>query len=158
MPVRADRVQPTLAQLLGPKKVLCRRRAAGWEDAVRQACEVLVRAGDVTEEFTRSAIQSVRGAGPYIVIMPGVALVHSEMGKGVKRLAMSLVTFENDVCFHHPTNDPVRLVDVYKRQGCTCTSPLCPRWSRAPARRVRKRHSAGRTCGRKRLLRPNCAA
>ncbi len=110
MPVRADRVQPALAQLLGPQKVLCRRRAADWEDAVRQACEVLVRAGDVTEEFTRSAIQSVRGAGPYIVIMPGVALVHSEMGKGVKRLAMSLVTFGNDVCFHHPTNDPVRLV------------------------------------------------
>ena len=23
---------------------------------------------------------------------------------------MSLVTFENDVCFHHPANDPVRLV------------------------------------------------
>ena len=26
-----------------------RRRAAGWEDAVRQACAVLVQAGDVTE-------------------------------------------------------------------------------------------------------------
>lgn len=110
IPVRADRVQPALAQLLSPQKVLCRRRAAGWEDAVRQACAVLVQAGDVTEEFTISAIQSVRSAGPYIVIMPGVALVHSELGKGVKRLAMSLVTFENDVCFHHPANDPVRLV------------------------------------------------
>ena len=110
IPVRADRVQPALAQLLSPQKVLCHRRAAGWEDAVRQACAVLVLAGDVTEEFTISAIQSVRSAGPYIVIMPGVALVHSEMGKGVKRLAMSLVTFENDVCFHHPSNDPVRLV------------------------------------------------
>ena len=77
----ADRVQPALAQLLSPQKVLCRRRAAGWEDAVRQACAVLVQAGDVTEEFTISAIQSVRSAGPYIVIMPGVALVHSELGR-----------------------------------------------------------------------------
>ena len=110
IPVRADRVQPALAQLLSPQKLLCRRRAAGWEDAVRQACAVLVQAGDVTEEFTISAIQSVRSAGPYIVIMPGVALVHSELGKGVKRLAMSLVTFESGVCFHHPANDPVRLV------------------------------------------------
>ncbi len=30
IPVRADRVQPALAQLLSPQKVLCRRRAAGW--------------------------------------------------------------------------------------------------------------------------------
>ena len=36
--------------------------------------------------------------------------MYSQLGKGVKRLAMSLVTFESGVCFHHPANDPVRLV------------------------------------------------
>lgn len=44
------------------------------------------------------------------MIMPGIALVHGEAGKGVHRLAMSLVTLENPVEFHHPDNDPVRLV------------------------------------------------
>ena len=88
-------MQPALAQLLSPQKLLCRRRAAGWEDAVRQACAVLVQAGDVTEEFTISAIQSVRSAGPYIVIMPGVAAgAAEELGKGRKAPAMSLVTFK----------------------------------------------------------------
>ena len=110
MPVRADRVQPTLAQLLGPKKVLCRRRAADWEDAVRQACEVLVRAGDVTEEFTRSAIQSVRGAGPYIVIMPGVALAHARPENNVMKNSIGVATFRGGVSFGNESNDPVYAV------------------------------------------------
>lgn len=105
-----DCEQPALCQLLTQKKVMCRERASDWEDAVRQACDLLLKAEDVTPEFVLSAIQSVKDAGPYVVIMPGVALIHGKVGKGVKHLAMSLITFENDVYFHHPTNDPVRLV------------------------------------------------
>lgn len=108
--LQVDRVQPALAQLLKPEKVLCHQTAADWEIAVSLACKVLEETGEVTPEFTRSAIQSVQNAGPYIVIMPGVALVHGEVGKGIKRLAMSLVTFEDGVCFHHPSHDPVYLV------------------------------------------------
>ncbi len=105
-----DRIQPSLSQLLKPQYLRCRREAGDWEDAVGQACEILVNAGDVTEEFAESAVNSVKNAGPYIVIMPGVALVHGEVGKGVKRLAMSLITLKVPVCFHHPSNDPVYLV------------------------------------------------
>ena len=110
MQVQQDRIQPSLAQLLTEDKILCRRRAADWEDAVRQACGVLTAAGDVDESFVRSAVESVKKAGPYIVIMPGVALVHGQTGRGVRRLAMSTITLEQPVRFHHPTNDPVWLV------------------------------------------------
>lgn len=125
-PVRPDRLQPSLSQLLESRKIRCRQRAGDWEEAVRQACGILVETGDATEEFTQSAIQSVRSSGPYIVIMPGVALVHGEPGKGVIRLAMSFVTFEDGVCFHHPNNDPVRLV--------LCLAPM-DNWSHIQALR-----------------------
>lgn len=124
--VRTDRIQPTLPQLLEPCKIRIRQQAKDWEDAVKSACSVLTEAGDVTDEFTRSAIQSVQKAGPYIVIMPGVALVHGEVGKGVKRLSMSMVTLENEVYFHHPSNDPVRLV--------LCLAPV-DNWSHIQALR-----------------------
>lgn len=105
-----NRIQPSLSQLLRPQYMSCRKRAEDWEDAVGQACKMLVEAGDVTDEFTESAISSVKNAGPYIVIMPGVVLVHGDVGKGVKRLSMSLLTLEHPVRFHHPSNDPVYLV------------------------------------------------
>lgn len=110
LPVQTGRIQPELTQLLTPDKMRCGCRADTWEDAVRQACGILIQTGDVTQEFERSAVESVKRAGPYIVIMPGVALVHGEAGKGVHRLAMSLVTLEKPVEFHHPANDPVRMV------------------------------------------------
>ena len=110
LPVQNGRIQPELVQLLTPDKMRCGCRADDWEEAVRLACGVLTETGDVTAEFERSAVESVKRAGPYIVIMPGIALVHGEAGKGVHRLAMSLVTLENPVEFHHPDNDPVRLV------------------------------------------------
>lgn len=110
MTVRTDRIQPTLLQLLEPCRIRCNQRAKDWEDAVQKACSVLVEAGEATDEFTSSAIESVKKAGPYIVIMPGVALVHGDVGKGVKRLSMSMITLERPICFHHPSNDPVGLV------------------------------------------------
>jgi len=45
--------------------------------------------------------------GPYMVIWPGIALLHAPPGGGVRRLCMSLVTFERPVSFGHPENDPV---------------------------------------------------
>lgn len=110
VPMHKDRVQMSLAQLLSENKVRCRAKAENWEEAIRQAGQILVDAGDATPEFVESALQSVRSAGPYIVIMPGVALVHSEVGKGVKHFAMSMVTFEDGVCFNHPKNDPVHIL------------------------------------------------
>lgn len=105
-----ERIQPSLPSLLTPDKLRCCRHAIGWEDAVGQACDILIKSGDATEEFRESAIYSVKKAGPYVVIMPGVVLVHGDIGKGVKRLSMSMVTLEKGVCFHHPSNDPVQLI------------------------------------------------
>ncbi|NBI91470.1 PRD domain-containing protein [Lachnospiraceae bacterium] len=105
-----ERIQPSLPSLLTPDKLRCHQYAANWEDAVGQACNILIESGDATEEFKDSAIYSVKKAGPYVVIMPGVVLVHGDIGKGVRRLSMSMVTLKKGVCFHHPSNDPVQLV------------------------------------------------
>lgn len=105
-----ERIQPSLASLLTPDKLRCCQYAADWEDAVCQACNILVESGDATEEFRDSAIYSVKKAGPYVVIMPGVVLVHGDIGKGVEKLSMSMVTLKKAVYFQHPSNDPVWLV------------------------------------------------
>lgn len=144
MQVRLDRVQPSLAQLLGPEHIRLGVRAENWEAAVRAACAVLEEGGCVTDEFTRSAVESVREAGPYIVICKGVALVHGQMACGVHRLSMSLVTLAHPVCFHHPQNDPVRLV--------LCLAPV-DNWSHIEALRgvlaLLDRYDIEMLCGEK---------
>ena len=108
--IKHDKVQPALAQLLPPEKIRCHLVASDWEDAVRLTGSILVDTGDVTPDFIQSMIDTVKNAGPYIVISKGVALIHGEVGCGVNRLSMSLVTLKEPVFFHHPTNDPVRLI------------------------------------------------
>jgi mannitol/fructose-specific phosphotransferase system IIA component (Ntr-type) len=47
--------------------------------------------------------------GPYVVLAPGIALLHARPDDGVNRICMSLVTLNPPIPFHHPHNDPVRL-------------------------------------------------
>ena len=110
IPVRADRVQPALAQLLSPQKVLCHRRAAGWEDAVRQASALLEKAGTIAPAYTQAMVDMVREMGPYIVIMPGVALAHARPEGNVARNSIAVVTCPAGVNFGNRSNDPVYAV------------------------------------------------
>jgi transcriptional antiterminator/mannitol/fructose-specific phosphotransferase system IIA component (Ntr-type) len=108
--IKRSRVQPTLAQLLPPEKIKCRQVVSDWESAVRLAGSILLEAGDVTGDFVESIVKTVQSAGPYSVVSRGVALVHSEVGMGINNLAMSMITLQEPVPFHHPTNDPVKLI------------------------------------------------
>ena len=64
----------------------------------------------MTGDFVESIVKTVQSAGPYSVVSRGVALVHSEVGMGINNLAMSMITLQEPVPFHHPTNDPVKLI------------------------------------------------
>jgi transcriptional antiterminator/mannitol/fructose-specific phosphotransferase system IIA component (Ntr-type) len=108
--IKHNKIQPSLYQLLPPEKILCNQTPLDWKDAVTLAGSILVESQDVTQEFIQSMIDTVENTGPYVVISKGVALIHGEGGLGVNHLAMSLITLKNPVYFHHPTNDPVKLI------------------------------------------------
>jgi mannitol/fructose-specific phosphotransferase system IIA component (Ntr-type) len=52
----------------------------------------------------------VKEFGPYIVVWPGVAMLHANCAEGVRQPGMSLVTLQNPVEFGHPENDPVDII------------------------------------------------
>jgi mannitol/fructose-specific phosphotransferase system IIA component (Ntr-type)/transcriptional regulatory protein LevR len=108
--VKINKIQPSLAQLLPAEKIRCRVTVADWEDAVMQVGAILVNTGDVTPDYIQSIIEIVRNTGPYSVISKGIALVHGKVGSGVNGLSMSMITLKEPVIFHHPINDPVRLI------------------------------------------------
>lgn len=84
-------------------------RAKDWEDAIRQAGALLVRAGDIHEGYIDRMIQSVHEYGPYIVLAPGFALAHAAPCAEVLKDAVSLITLKDPVEFGSE-NDPVSVV------------------------------------------------
>ncbi len=96
-----------LGQLLTPQTIRLRVSAADRSAVVEQAGALLVASGGVEERYVTAMVQALNTLGPYMVIVPGVALLHARPEDGAKRLCMSLLTLEPPVRFGNPDNDPV---------------------------------------------------
>lgn len=74
--------------------------AADWKEAICMSCEPLERDGTVEENYKDEIIRCVEKYGPYIVIMPMVAMPHSQEGaEGVRKTAISFMKLKNPVSF-----------------------------------------------------------
>jgi mannitol/fructose-specific phosphotransferase system IIA component (Ntr-type) len=78
-----------------------------WRDAIRFAGSLLVRSGSVNQNYVDNMVKLVETMGPYIVIMPGVALAHARPNGDVSSNQIALVTIPKGVAFGNPDNDPV---------------------------------------------------
>lgn len=74
--------------------------AKDWKEAIRMSCEVLEADGTVEENYADDIIACVTKYGPYIVIMPNVAMSHSqECAQGVHKTAIAFMKLEQPVSF-----------------------------------------------------------
>lgn len=80
-----------------------------WQDAIRKAGALLEKAGSIKSAYIENMINSVKTLGPYIVLMPGFALGHSEPCPEVIKSDLSLITLKNPINFGS-ANDPVKVV------------------------------------------------
>ncbi len=79
--------------------------AADWQDAIRKCCQPLVADGTVTENYAEEIIACVNLYGPYMVLMPGVAMPHSQQcGDNVRGTAISFMKTEKPVFFDEYAN------------------------------------------------------
>ena len=70
---------------------------------------LLVDSEYITKDYIDLTIKCVEENGPYIVIIPGLALSHSRPDVSVKKTGLSLITLSKPVCFDCD-NDPVDIV------------------------------------------------
>lgn len=106
-----------LRDFVSPSTTALGCRAVNWEDAIRQAGYLLEEAGDIQAEYTQAMVNMVKNLGPYIVMMPGVALAHARPEGKVMRNSIAAVTFPEGVIFGSKANDPVYL--VFALAACT---------------------------------------
>lgn len=76
------------------------QEASDWQEAIRMSCESLEADGTVEANYKEDIIACVTKHGPYIVIMPNVAMPHSQEGaKGVNKTAIAFMKLEKPVSF-----------------------------------------------------------
>jgi PTS system ascorbate-specific IIA component len=87
-------------------------RVVSWEEAIRQSCKALEKAGIVGKGYAEEIIRCVSEHGPYIVLMPGIALPHSmENSPNAYSTAISFTKINEPVSFCD--NDPDKTASVF---------------------------------------------
>lgn len=74
-------------------------RVDSWRDAVRSCGKLLVAKDKIKPAYVDSMIATVEKLGPYMILLPEIALFHGEPGDKVNEPCLSLVTFAHDVEF-----------------------------------------------------------
>lgn len=82
--------------------------ASDWKEAIRLSTMSLEEQGFVEPRYKEEIIANVERLGPYIVIMPQVALPHARPEQGVISSQVSFTLFRSDVSFSKEHED-VRL-------------------------------------------------
>lgn len=83
--------------------------AKDWIEAMRLSGQLLVNSNYITTGYIDLTIKTVEDYGPYIVIIPGLALSHSRPDETVLKTGISLLTLSKPVHFNCE-NDPVDVI------------------------------------------------
>lgn len=83
-----------------------------WQDAIRESCRPLEADGTIDPVYAEEIIACVEKHGPYIVLIPGVAMPHStENAKGCNDTAIGFMRCANVV--HFDEKDPERDAQIF---------------------------------------------
>lgn len=74
--------------------------ARDWQDAVRMSCRCLEADQTVERGYAEQIVRCVEKYGPYIVLMPGIAMPHAQEGaEGVHKTAIGFMKLRKPVSF-----------------------------------------------------------
>jgi PTS system ascorbate-specific IIA component len=81
-----------LREIYEKKHYIFCREPMTWREAIKKCCEPIVADGTADETYAGEIISCIEKHGPYIVILPGVALPHStENAKGAHGTAIAFM-------------------------------------------------------------------
>lgn len=72
-----------------------------WEEAIHISCQTLLEQQYITPKYIEEVTKSIKEHGPYIVIMPNIAIPHAAgNSESVKKSGISLTRFKESVFFY----------------------------------------------------------
>ncbi|MCI8597785.1 MAG: PTS sugar transporter subunit IIA [Lachnospiraceae bacterium] len=101
-----------LREFVEKKHYLFAEEAKDWKEAIRMSCQSLEADGTVEANYKEDIVACVEKHGPYIVIMPHVAMPHSqENAVGVNKTAIGFMKLEKPVSF--TPGDPEKDAELF---------------------------------------------
>lgn len=85
------------------------RSVNDWVEATKLAGSLLLEDGCVERGYIDKMIETCKNLGPYIAIMPGLAIPHARPEDGAKKLCFSALVVREGVRFNSH-NDPVYIL------------------------------------------------
>lgn len=88
------------------------KTSEAWQDGVTRGVNLLVQQQIATPDLAKAIIKSTEELGPYYVVMPKVALAHTQVGPYNLKSGLSLVIYPEPIKFSDKPNHLVNLLFV----------------------------------------------
>ena len=80
-----------------------------WPSALTVVGELMLKLGSIEEPYITAMIKAVEDLGPYMVIIPHLAIAHAAFFTHVLKDDMVMVVFKQPIIFNS-NNDPVHII------------------------------------------------
>ncbi|MBP1558403.1 MAG: BglG family transcription antiterminator [Oscillospiraceae bacterium] len=81
-----------------------------WREAIRASAALLEGQGVIAPSYKESIIRNLEQFGPYMVMLPGIALAHAAPEEGANGLGISMSLLSTPVHFGYKAHDPVNII------------------------------------------------
>ncbi|PRO66410.1 PTS sugar transporter subunit IIA [Alkalicoccus urumqiensis] len=83
---------------------------SSWEESIHIAAAPLLAKENINDSYVDDMISNIHEFGPYVIIVPGIAMPHAQNKGGVLENGMSLLKLEKPVAY--PEEKEVKIVMV----------------------------------------------
>lgn len=96
---QSDKKKNALAQLLKVDNIQIVNEPISWERAFYLSAEPLITDGSVQKQYVDRAVENIKEYGDYMIVSPGVVLVHAEKKYGAVKDGLSLLVAPHGALF-----------------------------------------------------------
>ncbi|SKC88068.1 Phosphotransferase system mannitol/fructose-specific IIA domain (Ntr-type) [Maledivibacter halophilus] len=100
----------SIKEIVQPDVIELNVSVANRDEAIYKAGYLLLKKGIVEEGYIEAMLKACNELGPYIVLVPGIAIPHARPEAGAKGLGISIITLKEPIPFGNEENDPVHTV------------------------------------------------
>ncbi|MFR3294593.1 MAG: PTS sugar transporter subunit IIA [[Clostridium] innocuum] len=101
-----------IKEYLNESTIRLKIHADDRQDAIRKAAACLIEQKKIKTGYVDKMLDALHTFGPYMVLIPGIALAHAQPCDDVLKECMSMATLDIPVAFGHESNDPVHTIFV----------------------------------------------
>ncbi|MDG6248406.1 PTS sugar transporter subunit IIA [Glaesserella parasuis] len=85
--------------LIENNSIKLHQSASNWEEAIKIGTDLLVAAGTIEPRYYDNIVSKIKEMGPYIILVPGLAMPHARPEEGVIKTSFALVTLDTPIYF-----------------------------------------------------------